>query len=64
MRDLKTVYTKDNCPACVTLKELLNTSKVPFQEVKIGRDISREDFMKKYPSVRSVPYMVEAEDAS
>lgn len=54
---MKTVYTKDNCPACVTLKASLAQSGEAFSEVKIGRDITREDFMSKFPNVRTVPYI-------
>lgn len=57
--DMKTVYTKDACPACVTLKASLVKSGEAFQEVKIGRDITREEFMSKFPTVRTVPYVVD-----
>jgi glutaredoxin len=53
------VYTKDNCPACVTLKSRLTSEDIPFTEIKIGTDITREEFMEKFPTVRSVPYMVD-----
>jgi glutaredoxin len=53
-----TVYTKDNCPACVSLKATLTQEGRPFKEIKIGRDITREDFMNQFPTVRTVPYMV------
>ena len=54
---MKKVYTKDNCPACVTLKASLVRSGEAFQEIKIGRDITREEFMSKFPTVRTVPYI-------
>ena len=57
--DMKTVYTKDACPACVTLKASLVKSGEAFQEIKIGRDITREEFMSKFPTVRTVPYVVD-----
>lgn len=60
--DMKTVYTKDNCPACVTLKASLVKSGEAFKEVKIGRDITREEFMEKFPTIRTVPYMVDNSD--
>lgn len=59
--DMKTVYTKDACPACVTLKASLVKSGEAFQEVKIGRDITREEFMSKFPTVRTVPYVVDSD---
>lgn len=58
---MKTVYTKDNCPGCVALKASLAQAGEAFNEVKIGRDITREEFMAKFPSVRTVPYVVETD---
>lgn len=59
---MKIVYTKDNCPACNTLKATYAQNGVVFEEVKIGRDISREEFMETFPSVRTVPYVVEIDE--
>ena len=56
------VYTKDNCPACTTLKATYAQNGVVFEEVKIGRDISREEFMELYPTVRTVPYVKEIDE--
>jgi glutaredoxin len=56
---MKVVYTKDNCPACIALKAKLRSEGVAFKEVHIGSDISRENFIKEYPSVRTVPFVVE-----
>ena len=53
------VYTKDNCPACNTLKATYAQNWVLFTEVKIGRDISREEFMDTFPGVRTVPHVVQ-----
>ena len=60
--NMKTVYTKDNCPACVTLKASLVKAGESFKEVLIGRDITREEFMEKFPTVRTVPYMIDNSD--
>ena len=59
---MRVVYTKDNCPACNTLKQSLIQNGVKFTEIKIGRDISREEFIDTFPNVKSVPHMVEVED--
>lgn len=56
---MKTVYTKDNCPACTSLKAQLVLAGEPFIEVHIGRDITREEFMLQFPTVRTVPFIVE-----
>ena len=51
------VYTKDNCPACVALKARLSKEAESFTEVNIGKDITREAFMEKFPMVRQVPHI-------
>ena len=51
------VYTKDNCPACVALKARLSREGESFTEVHIGKDITREEFMNKFPSIRQVPHV-------
>jgi glutaredoxin len=55
---MKTVYTKENCPACIQLKAELKRNEEPFTEVLIGRDITREDFIVKFPKVKTVPFVV------
>jgi glutaredoxin len=56
---MKTVYSKDNCPGCEQLKAQLRANNEPFTEVKIGRDITVQEFIEKFPNVRTVPYVVE-----
>lgn len=55
---MKTIYTKDNCPACVQLKAQLKQKGEEFTEIKIGKDITREDFIVKFPGQRTVPFVV------
>lgn len=54
---LAVVYTKDNCPACKQLKERFIREGQFFEEVNIGKDITREAFMEKFPMVRQVPHI-------
>lgn len=58
---MKILYSKQNCPACVLLKGQFIREKTPYKEVMIGRDISREAFMEKFPGVRTVPHVVDEE---
>lgn len=58
---MKTVYTTENCTACLVLKTKLRALGEPFNEVIIGRDIPKADFFEKYPYVRSVPFVIEEE---
>jgi glutaredoxin len=52
------VYSKDNCPACVALKNRLNKDGESFTEIVVGVDLSREDFLERFPQVRTMPHLV------
>lgn len=59
---MKLVYTQENCPACLFTKAKLTAQNIPFRELKIGTDITREDFLEQFPDVRTVPYVVDEDD--
>lgn len=52
------VYTKDNCPYCVKAKALLKEYGLEYIETVIGKDISREEFLDTFPTVRTVPQII------
>lgn len=52
------VYTKDNCPQCDAMKHRLKSNGTPFSEINVGKDISRDDFVAKFPHVRMMPHVV------
>lgn len=49
------VYSKDNCPYCVKAKALLSLNNYSYEEVVIGKDILREEFLTQFPDQRTVP---------
>lgn len=53
-----TVYTKDNCPYCIKAKALLKGYGLEYTETVIGKDLSREEFLERFPSARTVPQIV------
>lgn len=59
---MRIVYSKDNCPGCDRLlAEYESNGWLEGQEfriVKLGRDISVDEFLAKFPGVRSVPHVV------
>lgn len=57
---MKTVYTKKNCPGCVQLKAKLDASGEQYETIEIGKDITLEEFLGKYPDVKTVPFVVES----
>jgi glutaredoxin len=52
------VYTKENCPYCVKSKALLKGYGLEYIETMIGKDITREEFLDKFPEARTVPQIV------
>jgi glutathione-dependent peroxiredoxin len=49
------IYTKPSCPSCIKTKMFLQSRGLEFTEIRIGKDISREVFLDKYPDTRTVP---------
>ncbi len=37
------IYTKDNCSWCVKAKELMNNIGIPYTELKLGVEFTREE---------------------
>jgi glutaredoxin 3 len=52
------IYTKDNCPYCVSAKQLLEENGKEYIETNIGRDIRRDDFISLFPNVKTVPHII------
>ncbi len=53
------IYTQKNCPNCIAVKKKIEKLNYTYTEMLIGSDISREDFVKKYPTIKSAPYIIE-----
>jgi len=51
-------YTLPGCPSCKHLKELFRRAGVEYQEIMIRKDITKESFVEKYPSVSRFPFVV------
>ena len=52
------VYTKPDCSYCLKAKSLLALKNVTYTESVVGYDITKADFMMRYPGVKSVPHVV------
>jgi glutaredoxin len=61
---MKIIYSTPTCPACKQLKERYKAEGVPFKEMMIGQDISKEEFFSFFPNVRTVPYVVDTESSN
>lgn len=58
-----TLYSKHGCHYCAMAKEVLKIKGRTYDEVIISDDsngdISREDFMRLFPMVKNLPYVLE-----
>jgi len=52
------VYTKVDCPACNSIKQMLNSFNASYAEYTIGLNITREEVLDKFPNARTVPIIV------
>lgn len=49
------LYSKDACKFCEMAKSLLKSKGLAFSEYKLGQDITREEFLERYPNIRTMP---------
>lgn len=52
------VYSKPNCPNCVQAKNLLSIKNIEYTEIRIGEDITREEFFSLFPEAKTVPQII------
>jgi len=50
------IYSKDNCTNCLKVKNKL--SKYNPTILLLGKDITREEFFKRFPNIKSVPQVI------
>ena len=51
-------YTIDDCFYCEQLKELFDRTNTNANLIKVGVDISRNEFKNKYPNATGYPYVI------
>ena len=56
MKDIHiTMYTKDNCPNCVTAKLILDAAGLKYADVDIMVGERMANFIKEFPDARQMP---------
>lgn len=53
-----TVYSKIECGHCVRAMNALNNRKIPFTELKLGRDFNREELLEQVPTAKTFPVIL------
>jgi glutaredoxin len=52
------IYTKPDCTYCGRAKKLLSIQDIPYDEIIIGQDITREEFLDLIPTAKTVPQII------
>jgi len=52
------IYSKPNCPYCVSAKQFLSSKGYAFEERVIGVNASREELLEAAPLARTVPQIL------
>ena len=56
MKDLHiTIYTRDNCPNCVTAKRIMEAAGLKYADVDIQLGDRLANFLKEFPDARQMP---------
>lgn len=50
-----TIYSKSNCPNCVSAKQLLDQRGIDYTEINLDDEARRANFYAAYPDVRQMP---------
>lgn len=52
------VYSKQGCPYCVKVKQILEMTNQNFREYELGIDFTREEFYNQFGSGSTFPRVV------
>ena len=50
-----TIYTKDGCPYCDKVKQVLNVLNQSYREYELGVDFTREEFYNEFGEGSTLP---------
>ena len=53
-----TVYSKDGCPFCVKVVQVLQLAELKYVEYKLGREFDRESFYGQFGQGSTFPQVV------
>ena len=53
-----TVYSKDSCPYCVKVKQVLELTGSQFVVYTLGEDVTREEFYSEFGQSSTFPQVI------
>ena len=57
-----TIYSRDGCPYCVKIQQVLELAELDYEVHKLGENFSREEFYKKFGHGSTFPRVVLGEE--
>ena len=57
-----TVYSKNGCPYCTKVKQVLQLAELPFVEYKQGTDFTKEEFISEFGKDATYPRVLKNEE--
>ena len=57
-----TIYSRDGCPYCVKVQQVLQLAELKHVVYKLGQDFSREEFYEKFGRGSTFPRVVLGEE--
>lgn len=57
-----TLITKESCPYCLKAKKALSERAIEYTERTLGKDISRDDVIRKYPTMKNIPIALDGKE--
>ena len=57
-----TVYSKNGCPHCTKVKQVLQLAELPFVEYKQDTDFTREEFISEFGEGATYPRVLKNEE--
>ena len=57
-----TIYSRDGCPYCVKIQQVLQLAKLDYKVYKLGENFSRDEFYEKFGHGSTFPRVVLGEE--
>lgn len=55
------LYTREGCVYCNRAKTLLDGNNIEYDEIEIGKTITRDEVIAKFPNIKTLPIVTEDE---
>jgi len=53
------IYTRTDCSFCTSAKTFMQQKKMQYTEHLVGRDLTREELIEKFPQMKTLPIIVD-----